>query len=657
MRVLVNLNLRWAWKPLVRRSSTIQLRDYQQHVIDICTNRIVSNRGLRARIGVSLATGGGKTVIFANLIKQLAERHGFARALVLAHRRELVNQAAGTVKRFIPESNVQIEMGKCIASSNGGCDNVQVVIASVQSLIRRLENHRPDAFDLIIIDEAHHAVAKSYLQILGHFRQDVPVVGFSATFERADKKALETVIDEIVYHRGILDMIEDRWLCDAKFTAVSVNCDLSTVETYGSTKDFMLDSLSKVMNRKEVNEMVLQSYKHKSAQNDGFKSTLLFAVDIQHVKTLHQLFTEHGITANYVTANTPADKRDQIVRDFKAGKTEVLMNCGIFTEGTDMPNVDCILLCRPTRSRSLMVQMIGRGLRLHHSKKHCHIIDFVGASDVGVVSVPTLAGIKCFDGQLEDATLQDLQMIKDDIASKQAELQAKKEVEREDFYNWMKDLESFDLTLSTFDSFENYYKRQQEISGSPTNEVLDEMGYFSGSIYPWVKFARDAWGLSLHNGHHLRVYKQRSKGKDAEYTVNLYREIPHYLRDEVGPKFVKRDLIKDKDFSKIPGKVDEVIASLSKPVGNQPVKNFTKFSRWRNDSATAKQKAVIGQRLRHRLQNNKKLISLTSQDLASFTDKMTKGEASKILFATSLAPAYPIDSLLRVLDYRKSSKL
>ena len=100
-------------------------------------------------------------------------------------------------------------------------------------------------------------------------------------------------------------MIEDKWLCDAKFTAVSVNCDLSGVETSSNTQDFMLDSLSQVMNRKEVNEMVFQSYQHKSAQNDGFNSTLLFAVDIEHVKTLYQLFKDHGINANYVTANMP----------------------------------------------------------------------------------------------------------------------------------------------------------------------------------------------------------------------------------------------------------------------------------------------------------------------------------------------------------------
>lgn len=656
MRSVVNWSLRRAWRPLVRYSSGIQLRDYQQHVIDLCIDRILKKRASRARIGVSLATGGGKTVIFTNLIKQLSERHGFSRALVLAHRRELVMQAAGTIRSFLPRSNVQIEMGKCVAEVEDQSDEVQVVIASVQSLTRRLDNYAPNSFDLIIIDEAHHAVAKSYLQILDHFNQDVPMIGFSATFERADKKALETVIDEIVYHRGILEMIEDEWLCDAKFTAVKVDCDLSHVETSSSTHDFMLDSLSKVMNRKEVNEIVLKSYQHKSAHNKGFKSTLLFAVDIQHVESLYHLFKEHGINANYVTANTPADKRDQIVRDFKNGKIEVLINCGIFTEGTDIPNIDCILLCRPTRSRSLMVQMIGRGLRLHHSKDHCHIIDFVGASDVGVVSVPTLAGIKHFDDTLEDATMQDLQLIRDEIASKQLEERKKEEIQQEQLRDQMKDVSSFDLTLSTFESFEKYYKRQQELSKDPTDAALNENSYFPGSVYPWVKFARDAWGLSLHKGHHLRVYKQKTKGKPSEYTLSLYREIPHYYRDEIGPKFAKRELIRNKDFSNIPGKVDEVLRNLSKPDNStDPVKNFTKFARWRNEPATGRQKTIIGQRLQARLPGDKNSYALLPQDLAAFTGKMTKGEAAKILFAHSLAPVYPINSLLKVLDYRKRS--
>ncbi|QLQ80909.1 hypothetical protein HG537_0E02640 [Torulaspora globosa] len=640
-------------KSTVRYSSTLQLRDYQQHVIERCIERIVNKQGSKVRIGVSLATGGGKTVIFCNLIKQLSEKYGFLRTLVLAHRRELVMQASGTVRKCIPDGIVQIEMGRCVASLDQSVKRLEVVIASTQSLIRRLENYPRDYFDLIIIDEAHHAVANSYLKILDHYDSAVPVVGFSATFERADNKALSTVMDEIVYHRGILEMINDKWLCEGKFTTVNIDCDLSKVEISSGTKDFKLDKLSSALNTEQLNEIVINSYLHKRAQN-GFKSTLLFAVDIKHVESLYQLFCHRGVTAGYVTSNTPTEKRDQIVRDFKAGKIEVLINCGIFTEGTDMPNIDCILLCRPTRSRSLLIQMIGRGLRLHHSKKHCHIIDFVGASNVGVVSVPTLAGIEHFEGTLQDATMSDLLKIKEEIVLAKNRQLEKEEAYQESFHAWLNGIDSFDLTLSTFDNFQSFYDQQQTAS-AVTDLALDDRTFFPTSVYPWVKFAKDGWAFSLHNGHHLRLYKQNIKDQAPEYTLRLYREIPHYLRDKTDVRFIPRELIKTKEFTKAIGKVTEVVEILSKTTDdNSPVKNFTRFAKWRKQPASIKQKQSIRQKLQTRLNNDSSSYpSLSSTDITTFVDKLNKGEASNILFATSLASVYPVKSLLRVLEYKK----
>lgn len=634
-----------------RYSSTLQLRDYQQHVIDKCIDRI--DNGGKRRIGVSLATGGGKTVIFTNLIKQLSEKRNLTRTLILAHRRELVMQAAGTIKKFMPMSNIQIEMGKYFADIDIEKTGSVIIIASVQSLIRRLDKYTSDDFDLIIIDEAHHAVASSYLRIINHFDDKIPLVGFSATFERADNKALSTVLDEIIYHRGILEMISDKWLCEGKFTTVRVNYDLSKVDVSTNTNDFKLDKLSSVMNTPQVNEIVLKTYLHKSKEYDGFKSTLLFAVDILHVESLHSIFVSHGINAKYVTSNTKTDQRDQIISDFKSGKIDVLINCGIFTEGTDMPNIDCILLCRPTKSRSLLIQMIGRGLRLHHSKTHCHIIDFIGASNVGVVSIPTLAGIENFDGTLENATLDDLQVIKDDFVFRKEEKLQKENLAKESYNNWIKDMNSFDLTLSTFDSFESYYQAQELKSGNATSET----SLFSDSKYPWIKFSNTAWALSLQNGHHLRVYKESSKEKNGKikYALKLYREIPHYLRAATGTKFVTREVITDESILKIIGKVEEVMNNLTTPSGDgTKVKNFTKFAKWRYEAPTPRQKSAIKTKLEAKLKDKDSPYSLGMEDITNYINQMTKGEASNILFATSLAPVYPIKSLLRVLNYKKN---
>ena len=350
-----------------RYYANIVLRDYQEEALNRCITAI--NQGCN-RIGVSLATGGGKTVVFSKLIDQLrnVNKTPHFRALVLVHRRELAFQASTTIQKLIPELDVQLEMG------SHDCDvgRADVIVASVQSLVRRLNKYNSDAVNLIVIDEAHHAVADSYLKILRHFNADskdtrIPVVGFSATFERMDNKALSTVLDEIVYHKGVVEMINDRWLCEGKFTTVSIQADLSNVEVSSNTNDFQIAQLSKVVNTDEVNKVVLATYLHKRAECN-LKSTLLFGVDIAHVKALHELFSRNNIKSGYVVSGTADDHRDAIINDFKNKKIEVLLNCGIFTEGTDIPNIDSIFLCRPTCSRPLLAQMIGRGLRLHHSR-------------------------------------------------------------------------------------------------------------------------------------------------------------------------------------------------------------------------------------------------------------------------------------------------
>lgn len=627
-----------------RYSQDLQLRDYQQNVIDRCLESLTSGK---KRVGVSLATGGGKTVIFANLIKQMAQSRPL-RTLVLVHRRELVLQAAETIKRFIPNTRLRIEMGKYVCQDVKGSD---VIVASVQSLIRRLDRYEPGEIDLVIVDEAHHAVANSYVRILEHFGSSIPVIGFSATFERADHKALSTVLDEIIYHKGILEMINDKWLCEGKFTTVKVDVDLSSVEVTSATDDFKLDKLSKVMNTPQVNEIVLKTYMHKSAEQvGGFKSTLLFAVDINHVHSLCTLFRSRGVSAECVTSHTKSQERDAIVRDFKAGKVEVLINCGIFTEGTDMPNIDCILLCRPTRSRTLLVQMIGRGLRLHHTKEYCHVIDFVGASAVGVVSVPTLAGIDNFQGNLDEATLRDLDVIKEEIAANQKKQSSAQHLEQESYKKWLRDKAAFDLTLTTFDNFKSFH--DQETKNVSALAGCDD-ALLNMSRYPYVKFAKNAWALSLQNSHHLRIYKEGKEGK-FNYVLKLYREIPAFLRDHTAARYVPRELLRSKNLLAVIGQVEKIVEDLIQSTTNKitgkPTKNFTKFAKWRYEPATPRQKAAVKKKLVSKLENQP---GLELKDISRYTDSLTKGEAANVMLASNLAPVYPLTFLLKVLEYKK----
>jgi ATP-dependent helicase IRC3 len=272
-----------------------------------------------------------------------------------------------------------------------------ITIASIKSLVskERIEKFDPSRFKLVLVDEAHHIVAPQYREALAYFNlqeasDNAPaLVGVSATFFRYDGLKLGSAIDYIVYHKGYIEMIGDKWLADAVFTTVKTNVDLSRV-SQDSSGDFMTRALSQAVNVATVNDLTVRSWLSNAGDR---KSTLVFCVDTEHVRSLTNNFRKHGIDARYITATTARQVRNQELEDFKEGKFPVLLNCGLFTEGTDIPNVDCIVLARPTRSKSLLVQMIGRGLRLFPGKENCHIIDMVSTLNTGIISTPTLFGL------------------------------------------------------------------------------------------------------------------------------------------------------------------------------------------------------------------------------------------------------------------------
>lgn len=334
-------------------------------------------------------------IIFTQLIDKIHARadSGGDRTLILAHRRELVEQAAHHCRLAHPDKTVEIEMGSLHAG--GAAD---ITVASVLSITSRdrLRKFDPARFKLVLVDEAHHIVAAGYLRTLKHFGLDAkraasPVlVGVSATFSRFDGLKLGAAIDEIVYHRDYVNMIADKWLTDVVFTTVESSANLSKVRS-GAFGDFQTGELSRVVNTEQVNDVTVRSWMAKAGADR--KSTLVFCVDLAHVAGLTATFRRHGFDARFVTSDTPRAQRADLLAAFKRGAFPVLVNCGVFTEGTDIPNVDCIVLARPTRSRNLLVQMIGRGMRLHPGKKNCHVLDMVSSLDTGIVTTPTLFGL------------------------------------------------------------------------------------------------------------------------------------------------------------------------------------------------------------------------------------------------------------------------
>ena len=186
--------------------------------------------------------------------------------------------------------------------------------------------------------------------------------------------------------RDYVDMIGEKWLSDVIFTTVQSKADVSGVKS-GPAVDLQVGDLSRAVYTLETNDITVSAWKSRAADR---KSTLVFCVDLAHVADLTAAFRRRGILANFVTGDTPKRVRSERLDAFRNRQYPVLLNCGVFTEGTDIPNIDCVVLARPTKSRNLLVQMIGRGMRLYAGKENCHIIDMVASLEAGIVTTPTL---------------------------------------------------------------------------------------------------------------------------------------------------------------------------------------------------------------------------------------------------------------------------
>ncbi|KAJ2044905.1 putative ATP-dependent helicase IRC3 [Coemansia sp. RSA 922] len=365
------------------------LRPYQQECIDTCLSLL--RAGVR-RQAVSLPVGSGKTVVFSNLIQQVPAPTELAtKTLVLAHREELLEQAARQIQAASPQLRIAIDQGT--RQANPAAD---VIVASVATLGRmhssRLQRHDASRYKCIIIDEAHHAAASSYTRILEHFQGDqAPFVwGCSATLHRHDGLRLTDVFDKIVYQKPFLDMVREGWLCPMRITTVRTTCSIDGVRSQAG--DFATAALSKVVNVDTRNLAIVRAHATLAEKR---KSTLVFAVDVAHARELVASFIHYGTKAEAVFGMTATAERERILSDFRSGTLPVLVNCGILTEGTDIPNIDCVMMARPTRSSVLFQQMLGRGMRKSPSKQDCLVIDFVDSfrRSVSLITLPTLLGL------------------------------------------------------------------------------------------------------------------------------------------------------------------------------------------------------------------------------------------------------------------------
>lgn len=354
--------------------SLLELRPYQAEAI--AAVRQAWNDGTR-RPAVVLPTGSGKTVVFAHLVAQMRERG--VRSLILAHRDELIEQAAAKVRAVAPDLRVGIVKGP--RREVRGRD---VVVASVQSLARpqRRAELAAAGLRLLIVDECHHAVANTYmetLRALGGFADDplegAYVLGVTATMGRSDRVALGQVWQEVVYRRDIVQMIREGHLVNAKGVRVRVEgLDLGRVKRMGG--DYQDKALSEAMHASLAPAAIARAYVEHAKDRSG----VLFAPGVAMAYEMAEAFAAEGISAVGIDGTMPIADRRRILAEHARGDVQVICNAMVLTEGWDAPWCSAVVIARPTSSASLYVQMAGRALRPHPGKRDAMIIDVVGVT-------------------------------------------------------------------------------------------------------------------------------------------------------------------------------------------------------------------------------------------------------------------------------------
>ena len=336
----------------------MKLRPYQAAAIQAILS--VWAMGERRTL-ISLPTGTGKTIVFSQIAKEIAEE-GY-RVLILAHRGELLKQAMNKLK-LVTGIEGALEQGQCTSIGS----DAKIVIASVQSMMqdKRLAQFSTDYFNYIIIDEAHHSLAPSYQKILAHF-QDAYVLGVTATPERGDERNLLEYYDCIAYEYTLEQAIKDDYLCPIKAQMIPLKLDISQVKI--ANGDFAVGQLGES----------LDAFLYQIAEEMKIyckdRKTVVFLPLIKTSQKFCKILRKAGFKAAEI--NGQSENREKILRDFDKGKYQVLSNSMLLTEGWDGPSVDCIIVLRPTRSHTLYRQMVGRGTRLHPGKEELLLLDFL----------------------------------------------------------------------------------------------------------------------------------------------------------------------------------------------------------------------------------------------------------------------------------------
>ena len=339
-----------------------ELRPYQQQARE----RIHAEwENGHTRTLLVLPTGTGKTIVFASVAADQVRAGD--RVLILAHRGELLEQAADKLQR-------STGLVSAVEKADATCLNTwfRVVVGSVQTLQRtaRLERFPRDYFGTIIIDEAHHAITDGYRRILDYFG-DAKVLGVTATPDRGDMRNLGEVFDSLAFEYKLTDAIKEGYLCRIMAQTIPLKLDISSVTMSGG--DYAVGDLGTAL------DPYLEQIAAEMAQRCKGRKTVVFLPLIKTSQKFRDLLNSHGFRAAEV--NGQSTDRKEVLADFDAGKYNVLCNSMLLTEGWDCPSVDCVVVLRPTKVRSLYSQMVGRGTRLSPGKSDLLLLDFLWMTD------------------------------------------------------------------------------------------------------------------------------------------------------------------------------------------------------------------------------------------------------------------------------------
>ena len=308
-----------------------------------------------------LPTGCGKTIVFASVTADRVSAGD--RVLILAHRGELLEQAADKLRQAVG-------LGCAVEKAGESCLGswYRVVVGSVQTLMRekRLEQFPPDYFGTIVIDEAHHAVSDSYRRILDHF-SDAKVLGVTATPDRGDMRDLGAVFESLAYEYTLPRAIREGYLTPIQALTVPLTLDISGVSMQSG--DFKASEIDTAL------DPYLEQIAGEMAQLCADRKTVAFLPLVKTSQKFRDILNGHGFRAAEV--NGESTDRAEVLADFDAGKYNVLCNSMLLTEGWDCPSVDCVVVLRPTKVRGLYCQMVGRGTRLSPGKENLLLLDFL----------------------------------------------------------------------------------------------------------------------------------------------------------------------------------------------------------------------------------------------------------------------------------------